>query len=329
MSKYLIFIAALLLISGCSKHHQVKSDLQALSDRLESFTQLPVQRNEVSVVLNPPEKTTLAFDVQGVQIKLRDFYAIDDCPLSQFIAERNTALGKTQLPSTRFIYEHRLLSVLEDCMMQLQNEHPMYAQMQQWLTQKRTNLPLVWANMITQSQETYLALSTASDYISGESSDSLQSTKFALMYLIDVLQIETIDPATLELHLKALLDSRLPARMWRTQQLIHYELIPMSALLRTYIEQADCSSRQQKDDIKIMRNIFTLMFADKLQPLASQLNHYQYQLNPSFEQLANHPELPDTLKAYISSQYLDSAARYKATMQEHIQLWQQVFKLCE
>jgi hypothetical protein len=78
-----------------------------------------------------------------------------------------------------------------------------------------------------------------------------------------------------------------------------------------------------------MRNIFTMFFADAIQPLASQLNHYQYQLNPSFDVLSSHPYLPPVWKAYIRAHYIDDAMRYKSTMQEHIELWQDIFKLCE
>jgi hypothetical protein len=213
-------------------------------------------------------------------------------------------------------------------MSQLEEDHPMQAQMQSWLTQKSDNLPLVWANMMTQSQETFLAFTTAGDFVSGSSNDGLQVSKLGLNYLLEALNNENINATELELHLKALLDARLPARMWRTQQLIAQQLPPISDLLTRYIEQANCALPQQEQELTIMRNIFSTMFADKVQPVASQLNHYQYQLNPSFEALVNHPNIPSELANYVKAQYVDSAALYKMRMQENIELWQQVFKLC-
>jgi len=327
--RYLLLLAVLtLFLGGCSKHNQIKSDLQAVSERLESFTELSITKNTAVIELNAPVKTSMEYPIENLQIKLRDFYALDDCPLGQFIAERNTALGKVQLPSTRFVYEHRLLKVLESCMSQLEKDHPMQAQMQSWLAQKSHNLPLVWANMMTQSQETFLAFTTAGDFISGDSSDGLQVSKLGLNYLLSVLETESIDANELELHLKALLDARLPARMWRTQQLIAQQLPPISDLLSLYIDQANCSSARQEQELTIMRNIFSNMFADKIQPVASQLNHYQYQLNPSFEALVSHPNTPPALSNYVKAQYVESAELYKTRMQENIELWQQVFKLC-
>jgi hypothetical protein len=328
--KYLCLLSiTFLFITGCSKHNQIKSDLQAVSDRLESFTELTIVKNSDNIALNAPAKTSMEYPIEDMRIKLRDFYAVDDCPLGQFIAERNTALGKMQLPSTRFAYEHRLLRVLEGCMAQLEQDHPMQAQMKEWLDKKTTNLPLVWANMMSQSQETFLAFTTASDFISGESSDGLQVTKLALNYLLQAMDTEYIDSQELELHLKGLLDSRLPARMWRTQELIAQQLPPISDLLARYIERTKCTNAQQEQEVTIMRNIFSKMFADKVQPLASQLNHYQYQLNPAFEALVEHPNIPPSFSSYVQSQYIDSAQLYKTAMQENIELWQQVFKLCD
>ncbi|WP_371194615.1 DUF3080 family protein [Glaciecola sp. SC05] len=326
----IITLSFCFVLSACSQNDKVKSDLDNLAERLESFTQISVSAYDSDASLNAPIKNSLAIDVPELQIALREFYAIDDCPLSQFIAERNTALGKTQLPSTRFIYEQRLLSTLKSCMQQLPVDDPMQEQLQGWIEQKQTNLPLVWSNMMTQSDESYLAFTASGGYISGASNDGLQPSKLALVFLINVLNAQTIDSGQLELHLRDLSNARLPAKMWRTQALLSESLPPMSQLLETYIQnnQNACSSAK-KEELKIMRNIFTLFFADNIQPLASQLNHYQYQLNPSFETLANHPHIPTDWADYIKRQYLNSAQQYKQTMQQHIELWQQVFKLCE
>jgi hypothetical protein len=329
LARSLLAIACIFL-GACSEHDKIKSDLERLADRLQSFTGIPLAANENLIALNPPAKHTLEYPIPRLQIAMRDFFAIDDCPLGQYIAERNTALGKTQLPSTRFIYEKRLLTTLKSCMQQLPQDHPMHAQLQNWISQKNLNLPKVWSNMMTQSDEPYLAFTTAGGYISGQSEDGLQSSKLALNYLAYALRAETIDSNQFELHLRDLRNSRLPARMWRTQQLLSNALPPMTDLLREYIKaNANQCDAKQKEALTIMRNIFTLFFADSIQPLASQLNHYQYQLNPSFEALSNDPQLPSAWSAYIRSHYGQAAEQYKADMQAHIEMWQQVFKMCQ
>lgn len=325
------FIALICLcLSACSQNNQIKTDLSDLAERLESFTELSIDLSSIDSQLTFPAKPKLRLDIPQLNIALREFYAIDDCPLGQFIAERNTALGKTQLPSTRFLYEKRLLTTLQNCLQQLPRDHLMHEQLDNWIAHKRSNLPMVWANMMTQSDEAYLAFTTSGGYISGQSDDGLQATKLALQFLFKALEQEQIDSEQLELHLKELHSARLPAKMWRTQALLTHYLPPMSNLLRDYIaqNQGNCQ-RSKREELKVMRNIFTMFFADKVQPLASQLNHYQYQLNPSFEALSSHQNIPAQWQAYIAAQYIDSAQLYKTTMQSHIALWQEVFKLCE
>lgn len=328
MASRLFAVVFCLALSACAQNDQIKTDLDSLAERLESFTGIPIAEYEISA-LQAPAKHSLAKSIPDLQIALREFYAIDDCPLGQFIAQRNTALGKTQLPSTRFIYEARLLITLDKCMQQLSPEHPMYEQLQQWIAQKQQYLPSVWANMLTQSDEFYGAFTAAGGYISGTSSDGLSSTKLALRYMLDARNMDDIDSATLELHLRDLEGTRLPARMWRTQALFSLALPPMSEALNAYIDKHETTcNAAKKEELKIMRNIFTMFFADKIQPLASQLNHYQYQLNDSFKRLVENEHIPGPWAQYIESQYDYSAARYKEEMKRHIALWQQVFALC-
>nr|WP_136249567.1 DUF3080 family protein [Ningiella ruwaisensis] len=334
-------IFALSLISACSKHQQIKHDLDALEGRLQDFTGISIKRPEPDLSLQLVSKSELKQDVPQIQINMRDFYAVDDCPLGQLIAERNTALGKMQQASTRFDYELRLLDTLQNCMQQMQSEHPVYPQMQSWLEQKTDNLPLVYANLMTQSDESYRAFSTAGDFISGTKDDSFPATKLALQHLSAISpsakQDETMQNtqqsaanlALLEQHLQTLSNSKLPARMWRTQALLAQRLPPLSDLLKQYLAQTQCSNKQDEEEIKIMRNIFKMFFADKIQPLGAQLNHYQYQLNPFFEAFSKDENLPADFRRHIKMHSTESMQTYKTAMREHIETWQQVFALCE
>ena len=319
-----------LSVAACTGQSQIESDIDKLSERLSSFTGISAQKSEIQPVLSAPAKHTLAISIDELQIGIREFYAIDDCPLGQFIAQRNTSLGKTHLPSTRFIYEKELMSTLRICMNQLDEGHRMQNPLASWIAHKQHNLSSVWANMMTQSDEVYLAFTMTGDFITGDSNDSLTGSRLALGQLIESLDSTEIDSNALELHLRELSESRLPAKMWKTQALLTQELPLISALLQEYITTSEqACNRAKREELKIMRNIFSVLFADTIQALASQLNHYQYQLNPYFESLANHPSIPPAWQGYINQQYITQAKEYKRNMQSHIELWQQVFKLCE
>ena len=69
-------------------------------------------------------------------------------------------------------------------------------------------------------------------------------------------------------------------------------------------------------------------FIEKIQPIASQINHYQYQLSPIFEIMTVHPKLSPSFKEYINNFDQNGFKNYQIAMQQHIQFWQGLFKQC-
>ena len=76
-----------------------------------------------------PSLKTLEGGVNETSIKLTEFYQLQHCHLATLIAERNTSLGKLQLPSIRFHYEKQLIQGLQECIKQT-NEPELKAQLQ-------------------------------------------------------------------------------------------------------------------------------------------------------------------------------------------------------
>lgn len=316
-----------IIVSACNENQQIRHDLEALHERLIDFTDISAPALDATVQLDAPRKSSLRLTTTDIQINLREFYALKACPLSKTIAERNTSLGKTQLPSIRYAYEKSLISALQNCMDILPDDNQMKLKLNNWLTQKKQALPIVWANMITQSNETYNAFAISADFISGTNSDQFHASRLALNYIVN-----SNETTTLESHLKTLQESRLFARMWRTQWLISQYLTQMSPLLTTYLEQNTCNTKQEKESVKIMRNIFRLFFAEKIQPVTSELNNYHYQLSPLFaelsHQLSNIDDKTVAFARFIKNQYELGHTEYKASIQQYVQLWQRVFIHC-
>ena len=327
----------MLMLSACSQHSKIKSDLRDYNDRLQSFTNIETAEPSNRLIdLNSPQKHPLKHNIAALSINLREFHAFMECSLNTHIAQRNTALGKVQLPSKRFVYEVNLLKEFDRCIKILKTnkannaDAPQLLQkLTQWQLSKQQQLPMVWSNLITQSSEIYLHLSVAGDFISGKANDNFQTSKQALHYLSETLVRQDLDASELEEHLKELEHSRLLARMWRTQLLIIQQLDVSTPVLSSYLEINQCSTKKQAADIVIMRNIFTLFFVENIQPLASQLNKYHYQLIPILNTLIESPYLPAAFKQYIFEHAVKQHSNYKNSMQKHIQLWQEIFKRCE
>ncbi len=325
-----ILLLLVLLTSACSDHKQIESDLQNYRERLQSYTGLKAQNIQVATQLDAPSKTSLKVDVEQIFINLREFYAFDDCFLKQMIAERNTALGKMQLPSSRFIYERELLSEMKSCLgiLKQTEQYELAEKLQTWMQQKYSQMPDVYSNFVTQSDEIYLHLSASKDFIAGQSSDGFVVSKQAWQAVVRAGREAKTQQQSIEQQLQELESTRLLARMWKTQRLINQHLSALSPLLSEYIVKTDCKTQQMEEKNKIMQNIFRMFFADKIQPLASELNRYHYQLSPILKQLISQHELPNAFEHYIDANITQSFEDYQSSMKTHIGLWQDVFAQC-
>lgn len=354
----LLMVIFIIALTGCSQQQQIEKNLLAYQDRLSSFTGIEIeQRSDISIRLNAPAKNTLTQDIEQLFINLRELYALQECTLNQVVAERNTALGKMQLPSSRYAYEIALLKEIVRCKELLRNKSTqenvdaLLVQLEAWEATKKQQLPYVWSNLITQSDELFLHMSSAPSYISGDETDSFIASKQAwaalsqhTIYFVDEKHPRTdsindvknspyfaIDAEikNLELHLQQLEQSRLLARMWKTQLLITKLLDNTTPLLEKYLDMNTCTGPQQASDIVIMRNIFTLFFAEEIQALAAELNKYHYQLFPLVSPLIDSNVLPPAYKDYLTQHLVSNHRIYKESMQNHIQKWQQIFARCD
>jgi hypothetical protein len=322
----------LFLLAACSEHRQIANDIDDYSNRLQSYTGITIAPMASRYDLSPPNKLSLKQDIAPLNINLRELYSLSACSVSQLVAERNTSLGKVQLPSTRYAYEGALLVELKACAHYLKNtpnSEKLRNKLKQWMLLKETQLPLVWANLFTQSSETYSHLSSGSDFISGSSSDNFQATKQALRYLVKSKTNNPVDVSALELHLQQLGNSPLLARMWRTQLLLTQELNNISTLLISYLASNSCSTLKEKESIAIMRNIFRIFFAERIQAIGAELNKYHYQLSPLLEEISNVQSIPEPLSAYVTKHDKTGYKAYTEAMHSHIKLWQQIFARCD
>jgi hypothetical protein len=327
-----ITITVLLFLAGCGEHKKIAKDLADYNERLQSFTGIKLAPTPKIDNLYAPNKQSLKLDVEQLSINLREFNAFNQCSLNQLVAQRNTALGKMQLPSSRFAYESKLIFELMVCQQNLKDDDEK-ADLQEklaiWTIQKQQQFPRVWANLITQSSETVAHLTGGSGFISGTSSDNFQATKQALTFILKGQSGHPIDASALERHLQQLGNAPLLAKQWRTQILLKQELDSISSLLRTYLEGNTCSGIKQQKSIEIMQNIFRLFFAQRIQPVAGQLSRYHYQLSGLVEQLAQSSQIPPEFANYLSLHNKLNYAAYTEAMRLHIEIWQQIFTRCE
>ena len=362
-----VISVAMFALLGCFGGSTVKQSIDDYAARLSRVLDTPLPDSFNDKITTPLPKladsATLKHAIEGVNINLREFYALQDCELGTVVAERNTSLGKSQLPSQRLVYESKLLNVLKSCEAALTKENEsnqrnaaLAATIASWREQKTQDYSKTWANLVQGSQELRLALNTPERLFSVENNKDALSSVNALYYinnlsnkellLSDVYSSNTassdteteatnennsekiIESSELEQQLKIIRSARLPATLWHTQQTLTQNLSLLTDMLETELDAVSCPEGRASDKAKILRNVFYLFFIEEIQPVGSLVNQYHYKLAPLWEDWLAQPSLHEEFKRYIRQQSQDGFNQYSSAMKAHVNLWQGFLGRC-
>ena len=362
-----VISVAMFALLGCFGGSTVKQSIDDYAARLSRVLDTPLPDSFNDKITTPLPKladsATLKHAIEGVSINMREFYALQDCELGTVVAERNTSLGKSQLPSQRLVYESKLLNVLKSCEAALTKENEsnqrnaaLAATISSWREQKTQDYSKTWANLVQGSQELRLALNTPERLFSVENNKDALSSVNALYYinslsnkgllLSDMYSSNTassdteteatnennsesiIESSELEQQLKIIRSARLPATLWHTQQTLTQNLSLLTNLLETQLDAVSCPEGRASDKAKILRNVFYLFFIEEIQPVGSLVNQYHYKLAPLWEDWLAQPSLHEEFKRYIRQQSQDGFNQYSSVMKAHVNLWQGFLGRC-
>ena len=326
-----IFISSMLLLQSCQRHQVLPNALDDYSERMYKVLDIEKTNIPTFATLEFADKQTFAINIPKLNIKMREFYAIEDCAIKQLIAERNTALGKIQLPSVRLNYEWILIEHLQKCIESnsTQNNDAIVEKMQNWLSQKQAMFPLVWANMMTQSNEFYLGISASSGFIDGDKNDNFTEGLFDLKNLVAVRDDPAANIATMEASLQSIQKHRVYVRLWRSQMLLRNYLNQMTTDISRWASSFTCETNKDREKLAIIRNVFTLFFIQNVQAIGAQINQYHYALKAEFSKLINDDNLPNSFTRTIDKYNQSEFDEYQEAMLTHIKMWQGIFKKCD
>jgi len=362
-----VISVAMFALLGCFGGSTVKQSIDDYAARLSRVLDTPLPDSFNDKITTPLPKladsATLKHAIEGVSINMREFYALQDCELGTVVAERNTSLGKSQLPSQRLVYESKLLNVLKSCEAALTKENEsnkrnaaLAATIASWREQKTQDYSKTWANLVQGSQELRLALNTPERLFSVENNKDALSSVNALYYINNLSNKEVllsdmyfsntassdteteatnennsesiIESSELEQQLKIIRSARLPATLWHTQQTLTQNLSLLTNMLETELDAVSCPEGRASDKAKILRNIFYLFFIEEIQPVGSLVNQYHYKLAPLWEEWLAQPSLHEEFKRYIRQQSQDGFNQYSSVMKAHVNLWQGFLGRC-
>lgn len=320
-------LLVLLMLAGCSQVN-VPDTLDEYQSRLSRVLDVTLPSLPAASALDFPSRDRLHVDVPAMNINLREFYALQECEIGTLVAERNTALGRTPHPSLRLRYETRLINAMDACIALLNDKKPeLAAKLTGWKQQKLVQRNTVWANLITTSEAMRLAMTLPRGWIQHDINPDAGAAVNAIGYLNKLQSSLSLSMSELDEQLKQIEASRLPARLWTTQDYLQVTLSSLTAALTAPLDAVSCPGGRASDDAKILRNVFYLFFIEQIQPVGSNINQYYYQLQPIFTQWQTDPSLSEPFRRFLTDRESKFAA-YQQAISEHVTLWQQFLKRC-
>lgn len=327
MRHNLLILFLMIFVVSCDSSHSLQKHLHDYQERMANVLNVEGQ-DRLTISLPPyPSLRDLKQNIPATTIKLFEFYNLQHCELYSLVAERNTSLGNLQLPSTRYIYERHLLDAFQQCLIDTTDSR-LRKKLEDWQQAKAEQLPLVWADLVQLSSELKKGFSANFGLIEGNKQDGLSQSKEALNYLIQIDKNKQMKSTELEQHLKYLMNNPLPAKLWLSQLTLTENLNQSTEWLLQHTDNLRCAGDGTDKKVKYLTNVFQKFFIEKIQPIASQINHYQYQLSPIFEEMLAHPSLSPKFKNYINTSNQQGFENYQIAMQQHIQFWQNFFQRC-
>ncbi|GGW76296.1 DUF3080 family protein [Alteromonas halophila] len=325
----LLVLFPALLLTGCFGGSALEDAVEDYHTRLSRVLEAPLPTPDNRPALNYPASASLRQAIPSVNVNLREFYALQNCELGTLVAERNTAVGKTQQPSQRLAYETQLLASIDECITRLRGTDPTLAtRLTTIKSVKSQQRQQVWANLIQSGQEMQYALSMPRALLQANGNRDARAGLSALHYLHERRTLSPFTLNELESQLQQTASARLPAKLFQTQRYLKQTLSPLTEALTPLLAAVACPDGRASEQAKILRNVFYLFFIEKIQPVGSRINDYHYQLAPLYKDWTTMPAFHPDFRAYIENYGVSGFAAYQRAVDEHVQLWQEFLGRC-
>ncbi|MHB0777436.1 DUF3080 family protein [Halomonas sp. WWR20] len=290
-----------------------------------------------------PSREARLFDIAETRQGMLEVYALRECGIISAVAERNSQLGRTALPSQRWVYEQTMWRMLRDCWEADIASHlsqDARQRLQALLMTKTQQLPRLSWNALFDSQEWVQNFSRASQPLSPETDLAFSQARLALDYLRHAT-LHQFDPTwrldsnTLESHLQVLQNTAWTARLLRALLLASQRLDEASDALQARLaERPICYLGHSNPSAERLYNVFMRYFIGQVQPYLAELQRssrlWLGGVNGLLEaHSVSRPAIDRYRHVWLS---IDNPAapqsRFQAALERHILLWQDVWRSC-
>jgi len=326
-----LLAACCMVLLGCSEQPSEanKTYLSRLSNTLQTLEPHTKPLQQLALV-EPVEALQPA-----IKIGITELAGISQCKLNVLISEHNNQLGKTATAASQLKYQIDFIQSAQNCLNTLDKQSNVHSKIAAAKTQKQTQLAHYFNNVLYSEPELSSTWQLTGQELSTQPA-GFSDTVEALKKLTTIKhQIET--KKSMAINSDDILSALEPLNKYKfDQQLIQAarEQISLNHTATQFVNTLTlediCPKGKNKQQAKIVSNIFNKYYLKQIQPYQAQLSGYLETLQPLYMQLwFNQAVSSEAVNTLLDPNSNNLLSQLKASAKEHVIWWQKFYKTCE
>ena len=288
---------------------------------------------------NSLQQLTLIEPVEALQpaikIGITELAGISQCKLNVLISEHNNQLGKTATAASKLKYQIDFIQSAQNCLNSLDKQSKIYNKIAAAKTQKQAQLTQFFNNMLFSEPELNSSWQLTGQELSTQPA-GFSDTVEGLKKLTTIKQLIE-NQNSMAINSDDILSALEPLNKYKfNQQLIQAarEQISLNHAATQFVNTLTlediCPKGKNKQQAKIVSNIFNKYYLKQIQPYQAQLSGYLETLQPLYVQLwFNQAVSSEGVNALLDPNAKNLLAQLKSSAKEHVIWWQKFYKTCE
>lgn len=288
---------------------------------------------------NSLQQLTLIEPVEALQpaikIGITELVGISQCKLNVLISEHNNQLGKTATAASQLKYQIDFIQSAQNCLNSLDKQSKIYNKIAAAKTQKQAQLTQFFNNMLFSEPELNSSWQLTGQELSTQPA-GFSDTVEGLKKLTTIKQLIE-NQNSMAINSDDILSALEPLNKYKfNQQLIQAarEQISLNHAATQFVNTLTlediCPKGKNKQQAKIVSNIFNKYYLKQIQPYQAQLSGYLETLQPLYVQLwFNQAVSSEEVNALLDPNAKNLLAQLKSSAKEHVIWWQKFYKTCE
>ncbi|MCX4030009.1 DUF3080 family protein [Endozoicomonas sp. SM1973] len=335
-----------LFVSSCNQQPSTQSMMENYLSRVARTLDIDNKSPQPAPLKLNLDKRILRLPLPDVRLDLFDVLAITHCqPLTQKLAERNSALGKVMATTHRFIFEVTLLEAINQCLAhpETQSDNQLVKQLLLWQQQKNAALPATLWNNLFATDEMLLSLSFSTLPLA-PNEPRAEGTIAALTFFTaqakhmpDKLAHLAPQP-TWDQHFQQLYQRRYVGELSQATQLAIASLTTVSHWLEQQQKTRPlCPQNTPTPRARILHTVFKKFYIGEVQPYLAHLNQLQIEWQQVMQRLLQqlstqsiHPTWLQFERQLIGqpNQPALQFILFKQATKRHARAWEQLLQQC-